>query len=85
MLRIPSPVSLLLDVVVAGVRDIGLSAYRHEVVGTLILDHEPKNLASLADGVYAYREARVEDLAGPGVPLGDLLKAVPPEQGPRPR
>ncbi len=85
MLRIPSAVSLCLDAIVAGVREIGLPAYRHEVIGTLTLKHEPNSKASLVNSFNAYREARVEDLVAPGVALRALLEPVPPEQGPRPR
>lgn len=85
MLRLPSAVSLRLDTMVAGVRDIGLPAYRHEVVGTLTLEHEPGDEAALIDSFNAYRKARVKDLAVDGVSLGALLESVPPEQGPRPR
>jgi hypothetical protein len=85
MLRIPSAVSLRLDAAVAGVRDIGLPAYRHEVIGALTLEHEPGNEAALVDSFNAYRDARVEDLVAPGAPLETLLLAVRPKQGPRPR
>lgn len=85
MLRIPSAVSLRLDTVVAGVREIGIPAYRHEVIGTLILEHEPNSKARLVNSFNTYREARVEDLVAPGVALRALLEPAPPEQGPRPR
>jgi hypothetical protein len=85
MLRIPSAVSLCLDATVAGIRDLGLPAYRHEVIGTLTLDHEPEGDARLVESYKAYREARVEDLESPGIPIHSLLESVPPEQGPRPR
>jgi hypothetical protein len=85
MLRIPSAVSLRLDAMVAGVRDIGFAAYRHEVVGILTLEHEPEDKGQLVEGFNAYRAARVENLLGPGVSLSDLLESVPPEQGPRSR
>ena len=84
MLRIPSAVSLRLDAMVAGVRDLGMPAYRHEVVGVLIVRHEPKDKEELVGSFNTYREARVEDLVVPGVPLRVLLGAVPPAQGSRP-
>jgi len=85
MLRIPSAVSLRLDAAVAEVRSLGFPAYRHEVIGVLSLDHEPKGKTGLVGSFNAYREARVENLVVPGVPLSALLESVPPEQGPRPR
>jgi hypothetical protein len=85
MLRIPSAVSLRLDAMVAGVRGVGLAAYRHEVVGVLTLEHEPEDAAQLVASFNAYRAARVENLLAPGVSLSELLEPVPPEQGPRPR
>lgn len=85
MLRLPSAVSLRLDTMVAGVRDIGLPAYRHEVVGVLTLEHEPQDKAGLVAGFNDYREARVEDLVAPEAALSDLLESSPPRPGARRR
>jgi len=85
MLRIPSAVSLRLDTMVTAVRETGLAAYRHEMIGVLILEHEPKGAQALVDRFNEYRQARVEDLVAPEASISDLLEVVPPEQGPRPR
>lgn len=85
MLRLPSPVSLRIDAIVADVRKLGLPAYRHEVIGTLTLQHEPNGKGQLVSSFNTYREARVKDLVVPEAPLHALLESAPPEQGPRPR
>ncbi len=85
MMRIPSAVSLRLDTMVTGVRSLSLPAYRHEVIGTLILDYEPASEAKLATDFNDYRRSRVEDLVAPDAPLSSLLHRTTPEPGPRPR
>ena len=84
MVHLPSPISLRIDAMVEEIRDTGLVAYRHDVVGALALECFPKS-ERLPELFQTYRAAKAGDSPFAGVPARRLLSSTPPRQGPRPR
>lgn len=84
MLTLPSPVTLRIDALIDGVRQLGLPLYRQDLVGALVVRRIPEEASQLGKLFVRYRRARARDAEVPGVPLTRLLTTHRPKQGRRP-
>lgn len=79
--RLPGPISLRIDSLVEVAREHRV-AYRHDVVGALILA-APADPETLATSCLEYREATAGEAALPGRPMVTVLSRESPKAGPR--
>jgi hypothetical protein len=82
MLRMRSPITLRLDLLVGYISERSLRVYRHEVVGTLIT-RTAEDIPQLEKLCLAYRGASAGQAAVPGLPRGRVLTQVRPRPGAR--
>jgi hypothetical protein len=80
-LRLPSPISLRVDGLVAIARTIA-PVYRHDLLGALIMD-APVDPVALKEHWLFYWDAKVEAAVIPGVNKRFVLSEERPEPGPR--
>lgn len=81
-LSLPGPISARLDALLDGVRAVGETTTRQELLAALICA-VPQ--AELAEAVLVYRRARVQDAMINGEDPDRFLNPTPPPRGPRPR
>lgn len=84
MLELPSPVSLRLDLLVDGVRQLGVAVYRRDLLGALISAEQPGEIGRLSELLDRYRGAAAGDAAVAGHELGEVLRTRRSPAGPRP-
>jgi hypothetical protein len=84
MVVLPSPISLRIDVLVERVRKSGMRAYRHDLVGALILADRRLAKEKLERHFLDYRDATAQRAARGGFLLERVLLAEHPMRGPRP-
>jgi hypothetical protein len=82
MLRMPSPITLRLDLLVDLFRRRGQRTYRHEVIGTLI-SSAPSDLSRLEKACVSYRRAQAKHAGVQGHPLRRVLTQERPRPGAR--
>lgn len=80
-LRLPSPISLRVDGLVAIARRIA-PVYRHELLGALIMA-DSVDPSTLEEHWFSYWNAKVEAAAIPGLNKRFVLSEETPEPGPR--
>ena len=80
-LRLPSPISLRVDGLVAIARRIA-PVYRHDLLGALVMD-DSVDLSTLEAHWFSYWNAKVEAAVIPGVNRRLVLSDERPEPGPR--
>lgn len=85
LVRMPSPISLRIDGLVESVREEGLRAYRHEVVGALINLAASRPRQEVEAFCEAYRAARARDAAFSGLSIRKVLSQEKPRPGARPQ
>jgi len=81
-LKLPSPITLRIDGLVRAIRDKGGSAYRHELIGALIMD-APNDLADLKGLCRDFRRAPASKAVIPGQPKRWVLSTERPSPGAR--
>lgn len=82
-LTLPSPVSLRIDLVVDSVRQLGLTVYRQDLVGALVMKRAPRSPAALAALMRRYGKAHARDAAVIGRPQHLVLSRQTPDPGRR--
>ena len=80
----PIPLDNLLDVLVRLADDAGQKTTRKELAAALLLA-APRDGATLANLVTAYRQAKVADVASPAVAGDNVIPFQVRRPGPRPR
>lgn len=83
MLRMRSPITLRLDLLVGLVSETSLRVYRHELIGTLIT-RPGRNVPRLEELCLTYRRAQAGQAAVPGLPRKRVLVQERPRPGTRP-
>ena len=84
MLRLPSPVTLRLDVLVAELQAEDFRATRRQVVSGIVLQCLPRQSAPLAIAFDHYITAPARIAQVPGRPLREVLSQDRPRPGRRP-
>lgn len=82
MLRMPSPITLRLDLLVSFLSDRGPRIYRHELIGTLVT-RASKDLPQVELACRRYRKAKARAAAVPGFKLKQVLAQERPRPGAR--
>lgn len=82
-LKLPSPITLRIDGLVDLLRREGEKAYRHQILGALILDCE-ENAVAVQGLCQEFRKADAGKAAIPGLPLSRVLSLSRPGPGARP-
>jgi len=82
MLRMPSPITLRLDLLVGSLSESDQRVYRHELIGTLIT-RGAENLRRVEAACAAYRKAPARAAAVPGYSRRRVLAQDRPRPGAR--
>jgi hypothetical protein len=82
MLRMRSPITLRLDLLVGIISEGSQRTFRHELIGTLI-KRASEDIPRLEGVCSAYRSARAEEAAVPGLPRRRVLTQERPKPGAR--
>lgn len=83
-LRLPSPVSLRLNLLVENVQALGFATTRRQVLSAVVLHGLSRDRRRLQAAFDAYIAAPAEVAAVTGRPLNDVLGSAPPRPGRRP-
>jgi len=82
-LRLPSPVSLRINTLIAVLAEVDYRASRRQLVSAAVLHQTPTG-GALEESYDRYREAKARDAAVAGQPLRGVLGLAPPKPGRRP-